>query len=184
MNNLTPTEIATIAMAGVIFLQLIILAFQLLLLRKQTKANRLSSLREIFFYHHSEEMRNLRADVSANLPEMLAKHKKPLEESGEEAVQLQHKTEVVLNYYEFLGSLLRYHLAKEEIIDMVHNSAIRIWNIVEPELDKIRPKEKRGPDYASDLKYLIKFCKKYRESKTFQKKCTQYGTGGAEKIES
>jgi len=183
MTNMTPTELATIVMAIVIVLQLIILFFQFLLFRKQTQANRLSALREIFFYHHSEEMRNLREEVSAKLLVVLASNQNPLDARGEEGVQLRHKTEVLLNYYEFLGSLLRYHLVDREIIDMVHNSAIRIWSIVEPKLDLIRPKDRRGPDYASDFKYLVEFCKKYRKSKTFRKKCTLYGTGGTEKIE-
>jgi len=72
MTNMTPTELATIVMAIVIALQLIILFFQFLLFHKQTQANRLSALREIFFYHHSEEMRNLREEVSAKLLVMLA----------------------------------------------------------------------------------------------------------------
>ena len=182
MTNMTPIELATVIMAIVIVLQLIILFFQFLLLRKQTQANRLSALREIFFYHHSEEMRSLREEISVKLPEMLVSNEKPLDARGDEGIQLRHKTEVLLNYYEFLGSLLRYRLVDKEIIDMVHNSAIRIWSIIDPKLDVIRPKERRGPDYASDFKYLVELCKKYRKSKTFQKKCALYSTGGTEKI--
>ena len=181
MTNIRPIELATIVMAIVITLQFIILVFQFLLFRKQTQANRLSALREIFLYHHSEEMHKLREEVSAKLPKMLDSNN-PLDARGEEGMKLRYKTEALLNYYELLGSLFRYRLVGDEVIDMVHNSAIRIWNIVEPKLDIIRPKERRAPDYASDFKYLVEFCKKYRKSKTFQKKCELYGTGGTEKI--
>lgn len=168
---------ATVIMAIATALMAYFIYLQRNLLHEQTRANQLSAIREIFFRHHTREMRQLRTTMFDELPNFFNTHKH-FDVGKDDERELLRKTEDILNYYEHLGSLLRYKLLGTEFLDMVHNSAIRIWSIIEPNLDKIREPEKRAADYASDFKYLVEKCKEYRKSQVYREKITTYGTGG------
>jgi len=111
-------------------------------------------------------MRALRRLVRVDLVEWFKEGKLP-DKSDEQWIKLQNAYEDVMNYYEYLGSLMKGNLIDEEIVlRMVHGSATAIWEEVHvPYGDKIRPPETRPKDYAGEFEYLVSKAKQYRISR-------------------
>jgi hypothetical protein len=150
---------ATVALVGVAVAVLLYIVA-----RRQTQAGRLNAFREILREHHSREMRELRRIVRNDLVEWLQSHEK-LDETDPKWIELKSAYEDILNYYEYLGTLLREKLADEDIIlRTAHNSAIAIWDIHQRYGDRIRSPATRAPDFAGEFKYLVERARDYRRS--------------------
>jgi hypothetical protein len=157
-----PVIQAIVALVGVVVAGLL-----LLVAHRQTKAGRLNAFREILREHHSREMRELRRVVRSDLVAWLASHQ-TWDENDPKWIELKSAYEDILNYYEYLGTLLRERLADEDIIlRTVHNSALAIWDIHQRYGDRIRSPETRGPDFAGEFKYLVERAREYRRKQGF-----------------
>lgn len=132
----------------------------------QATAQRLEAFREIVRHHHDPRMRELRRVVRVDLIDWFGKHKSSDMDSVD-WIRIKSSYEDVMNYYEYLGSLLRDHLTEEEILlRMVHNSAVAIWDQVHvPYGDRIRQSPTKAKDYAGDFEYLVNKARKYRQDK-------------------
>src|SRR5262249_47144269 len=105
-----PIVQAIVALVGVIVAVLLYIVA-----RQQTRAGRLNAFREILREHHSREMRELRRTVRNDLVAWLQTHE-TLDENDPQWRELKSAYEDILNYYEYLGTLLREKLADEDII--------------------------------------------------------------------
>jgi hypothetical protein len=150
---------ATVALVGVVVAVLLYIVA-----RRQTQAGRLNAFREILREHHSHEMRELRYIVRNDLTAWLKSHE-TLDETDPKWIKLKGAYEDILNYYEYLGTLLREKLADEDIIlRTVHNSALAIWDIYQRYGDRIRAPATRASDFAGEFKYLVERARDYRRS--------------------
>lgn len=132
--------------------------------RRQTQAGRLNAVRDIIRYHHAREMRELRKLVRNDLVRWMNEGK-PLDETNQDWSRLKSAYEDILNYYEYLGSLLKDHLVDDDIVlRLAHNSAVEIWKIHERYGDRIRPQDTRAKDFAGDFAYLVTRAKEYRRA--------------------
>jgi hypothetical protein len=156
---------AAIIQAIVALLGVIVAGLLLVLARQQTKTGRLNAFREILWEHQTPEMRERRRIVRNELIAWLKSHE-ILDEKDPKWIELKGTYEDVLNYYEYLGALLRERLADEDIIlRAAHNSAVAIWDIYQRYGDRIRPPATRAPDYADEFKYLVERAKEYRKNR-------------------
>jgi len=145
------------------------------------------SILEIYQLHNSVETKRLRQVIRDGLAPYMRSFKKgeaPLADRKDDASKsLRDDVEALLNYYEMLGAIVRYRAANQPmLLDMVHNSCTALWDAItqtnekddirrfddkhiELQFDKIRAREKRGPDYASDVQYLALMSKKFRDAR-------------------
>jgi hypothetical protein len=150
---------AILALAGIVVAVLLYI-----IARQQTHARRLDSLREYLREHHSREMRELRRIVRGDLVAWLQNHEH-LDEPDPNWIALKSAYEDILNYYEYLGTLLREGLASEDIIlRTAHNSAVAIWDIHQRFGDRIRPPSTRSTDFAGEFEYLVERAREYRKA--------------------
>lgn len=150
---------AILALAGIVVALLLYI-----IARQQTQARRLDSFREYLREHHSREMRELRRIVRSDLVTWLQNHEH-WDEPDPNWIALKSAYEDILNYYEYLGTLLREGLANEDIIlRTAHNSAIAIWDIHQRYGDRIRPPATRASDFAGEFKYLVERARDYRKT--------------------
>jgi len=138
-----------------------------LLARQQTQSARLNAIREIMRQHHSREMRELRRTVRVDLVNWIESGQ-TTNDNDPKWLALKSAYEDILNYYEYLGSLLKDKLVDPDIIlRTTHNSALAIWDIHQRYGERIRPPTTRGPDFAGEFAYLVERVREYRRAKGF-----------------
>jgi hypothetical protein len=159
----TLRDSAVVIQALVAIVSVLLVIFLLYITRRQSRIGRLIVLREIVREHHSRKMRDLRRIVRNDLTAWIKNHE-ILDEADPTWRRLKSAYEDILNYYEYLGTMLREN-DDNTILRMTHASAIAIWDIHQQYGDRIRPQATRAVDFAREFSFLVEKVREYQTSK-------------------